>query len=604
MGCFELKRQTQNEVVNEQDNNSGTERLATTRALAWLAEMWERLWPRLLPMAFVVSLFLTVSWLGLWPAMGPVLQTGLLVLFSIGALATLYPLRTLTLPQPAEVDTRIERVSRLEHRPVTAQKDRPAGLAGNDDPFAKALWEEHRRRMAGKLDGLRPGTPNPKISQRDPYALRSIMALLLFVAFAAGWGDWSSRIGDAFRNHSNTQQASTGRIDAWLTPPAYTNRPPIFLAADTNTVTVPEGSELVVRFLGVIDPSVSLIDAETGSVEPVAAALEDTNKTDKIDQDAGAQSQTFKATLKQTGTIDLVSAGRPLRQWAVTVLADDDPIIRYEEDPTASARGTLEFAYSVEDDYRVVAARAEILQADPKAEGAEPLIEAPDIALSLPSRNARDGVTRSSQDLTAHPWAGAEVEMTLIAEDEAGQTGRSETRTFILPERIFTKPLALAVVEERRKLALDANAARDVAEMLDIITDTHPDEFIKDVSVFTALRVAFRTIQRNTDHNELRGALDLLWETALAIEDGDLSLAERRLRDAQERLSQALENGASDEEIDELMKELRAAMDAFMRELAEQMSRNPQNQQAMPLDPNTQMLRQQDLDRLMQQIED
>ena len=515
--------------MTEPVDNSGIERLATTRGLAWSAEMWERLWPRLLPFVMVVCLFLIVSWLGLWPAMGSVLQSGLLVLFATGALAALYPLKTLTFPHPEEIDTRIERVSGLEHRPVTAQQDRPAGLAGNDDPFARALWDEHRRRMAGKLKGLRPGTPNPKVSRRDPYALRSIVALLFFVAFAAGWGEWSSRVGDAFRSHSNTQLASAGRIDAWLTPPAYTNRPPIFLAADTTSVTVPEGSEIVVRVLGIIDPSVSLIDAGSGSVEPVAATLADKDRADGKEQTgaatvaAAAQSQTFKSTLKQTGTIDLASAGRPLRQWAVTVLADEDPVIRYEEDPTASTRGTLEFAYSVEDDYGVVEARAEILQAGPKAVAAEPLIEAPDIALSLPSRNAREGVTRSSQDLTAHPWAGAEVEMTLIAEDEAGQTGRSETRKFILPERIFTKPLALAVVEERRKLALDANAARDVAEMLDIITDTHPDEFIKDVSVFTALRVAFRTIQRNTDHDELRGALDLLWETALAIEDGDLS---------------------------------------------------------------------------------
>ena len=72
-----------------------------------------------------------------------------------------------------------------------------------------------------------------------------------------------------------------------------------------------------------------------------------------------------------------------------------------------------------------------------------------------------------------------------------------------------------------------------------------------------------------------------LWETALAVEDGDLSLAERRLRDAQERLAKALENGASDQEIAELMQDLRNAMNDFMQELAEQAQRNQQNQQAM-----------------------
>ena len=75
------------------------------------------------------------------------------------------------------------------------------------------------------------------------------------------------------------------------------------------------------------------------------------------------------------------------------------------------------------------------------------------------------------------------------------------------------------------------------------------------------------------------------------------------MRDAQERLSEALERGASDEEISKLMDELRQAMNDFMQQLAEQMQKNP-NQQAMPLDPNAQVLRQQDLEKMMQRIED
>ena len=595
--------------------------LTRARSFAWLADTWERLWPRILPFVAVVSLFLTISWLGLWPMMINEVRIGLLVLFAGAALVSLLPLKGMTLPTSAEVDTRIERVSQLQHRPVTAQEDNIADLAGSNDPFARALWSEHRRRMADSLKNLSAGTPVPKVAAKDPFALRSVVALLLFIGFAAGWGNWSNRVQDAFRAHGDLAVAQSGRIDAWLTPPAYTNRPPVFLGADTQTATVPEGSELIVRLLKIDEPSLKLAklgdsgsedttgQTESGGPEFVALPAEESGGGETDDNSTRrtgevANSTIFKSTLKDSSALVLSSNGQTIRNWSVTILPDEDPSIAFAEDPATSTRGALEFAYSVEDDYGVTSAQAEIVQAAPGAANADPLIEAPEIDLPLPRRRATEGTSRTSQDLTAHPWAGAEVKLTLIAEDEAGQSGRSETKTLILPERIFTKPLARAVVQERRNLALDAKAAPQVAEMLDIITDTHPEEFIKDMSVYTALRVAYRSISRAENKDDLLDAVELLWEIALSIEDGDLSLAERRLRDAQERLSQALENGASDEEIDRLMQELRAAMDAFMRELAQQMQRNPQNQQAMPLDPNTQVLRQQDLDRLMQQIED
>ena len=49
--------------------------------------------------------------------------------------------------------------------------------------------------------------------------------------------------------------------------------------------------------------------------------------------------------------------------------------------------------------------------------------------------------------------------MTLTARDEGGNEGKSEPFAFRLPERLFTKPLARALVEQRRNLALDARAS-------------------------------------------------------------------------------------------------------------------------------------------------
>ena len=67
------------------------------------------------------------------------------------------------------------------------------------------------------------------------------------------------------------------------------------------------------------------------------------------------------------------------------------------------------------------------------------------------------------------------------------------------------------------------------------------------------------------------------------------------------RCKQALENGACDEEIDKLMKELREAMNEFLREFAERAQKNPNLAEQMP--QNGQELRQSDMQRMLDQIE-
>src|SRR5262249_14716578 len=101
---------------------------------------------------------------------------------------------------------------------------------------------------------------------------------------------------------------------------------------------------------------------------------------------------------------------------------------------------------------------------------------------------------------------------------------------------------------------------------------------------------------------DLRGVVKRLWDTAVQIEDGNLSDAEAALRQAQERLRDAIERGASDDEIKKLMDELRAALDKYLQALAQQLRKNPQ--MARPLDPDTtRMLSQRDLQNMFDKLE-
>ena len=89
---------------------------------------------------------------------------------------------------------------------------------------------------------------------------------------------------------------------------------------------------------------------------------------------------------------------------------------------------------------------------------------------------------------------------------------------------------------------------------------------------------------------------------ATQLEDGNVSDAETALRQAQDALRQALERGASDEEIKKLTEDLRAAMDKFLQALAEEMRKNPQ-QNARRMDPNSRMLRPQDFKSMLDRLE-
>jgi uncharacterized protein (TIGR02302 family) len=170
-----------------------------------------------------------------------------------------------------------------------------------------------------------------------------------------------------------------------------------------------------------------------------------------------------------------------------------------------------------------------------------------------------------------------------------------------LPERPFAKPLPRALIEQRRNLALDANAKDNVLMALDALTIA-PERFIPETNIYLGLRSIYWQLARAESDDGLRDVVARLWAMAVFLEDGNVSETEKTLRNAQEALREALERGASDEEIKKLMDELRAALDKFMQALAEELRKNPQ--MARPLDPNSmRQLRSQDLRNMLDRME-
>jgi uncharacterized protein (TIGR02302 family) len=202
-----------------------------------------------------------------------------------------------------------------------------------------------------------------------------------------------------------------------------------------------------------------------------------------------------------------------------------------------------------------------------------PLIGAPHIDIPISRTPPLKLKKTHYQDLTNHPWAGLPVSIEMRAYDGADQQATTTPQTLTLPERTFTVPLARAFVEQRRRLALYPQARFSVAGFLESFS-IFPDTREIDLSIYLGMRAAYwrlvhADINSSTFQSELISATDMLWTMALYLEDGDLSQAEKELRDAREALMSALTEGASDEEISKLMQELKQALSRYLDALAD-----------------------------------
>ena len=464
-----------------------TARLARTRLAVRAAMIVERGWPLVLPLLLVVCLFLSLSWLGVFRIMPDMVRLAAMIALGIAALAALYPLRFYR--QPTVGRDRPPHRARQQARSTRRCWSRPTGRAARAAPLPKrcgastsAAWPRASAASAATcrahaFPNATPGAcarrwrccwrrPSPSPSGR----------------WAAGWPTDSRRMAG--------WRPIPPRIDAWVTPPAYTGKAPVFLTSSNNaqiagqtadqaaaqpasSFTVPEGSELSLRVTGGSgEETLSFTDAAGNlrEIEPQGAP-EGANADPAAPAPTGvAGVRQFAGKLTTDGTLSLKSGDRELSAWTFAVTPDHPPVIRFSGEPKRAVNGALELAYEVEDDYGATEAVAEFALEEPPAKDAHPLYEAPEMKLSLPRRDAKGPAAKTSRDLTEHVWSGSRIKLTLKAKDAAGQEAASETKTFVMPERIFTNPLARAVVEHRRIFSIDANRKQDVLDLIDAIT--------------------------------------------------------------------------------------------------------------------------------------
>lgn len=545
------------------------------------ALLWEMLWPGVAPALGVAGLFVIVALFDLWAFVPPLLHGLGLLLFGIAlAAAAWWGLARVRLPGRAAGRRRLEARSQLAHRPLTALEDQLSPSIS--DPGAHALWRIHRRRVLAKLGRLTIGLPEAGLSRRDVWGLRAAVVLLLIIAFAVAGPDAPQRLRIAFEPGAAGSALVPPSVDAWVNPPAYTQLPPMFLTRDGQAllhdkpVAIPAGSALLARVHGGRGKASLVIDREEHAFETVDAL-----------------NRQFSTTLERGARLAIRQGDRTLAEWPIDVVPDRAPEIAFAAPPKPSNRGALEIRYSARDDYGLKRVVAEV-----RRDGAPEVLT---LELPLPAVRAKSAGETGFHDLTPHPWAGLTVKLRLVATDLVDQTGSSETVEVTLPEREFQHPVARAVIEQRKLLTLEPGRRRTVALVLNALMAT-PELYDSDVVAHLGLSVARAKLLHDRSATAIASVQELLWDTALRIEDGNLSVAERDLRQAQRELMEALARDAPDEEIERLMDQLRQAMDRFLQALAEQAQRRAERGEEIPeFDPNTmRMLDSRDLQRMLE----
>ena len=553
-------------------------RFAMRLRLARFALLWERVWPPCWPALAALGTFLVLGLFDVLPNLPGFLHAAILIglgaAFAIGLAAAFG--RTV-IPDAFSARRRIEQASELQHRPLQALADRPSG---RPDAASAGLWEAHRRRMEAAARRLRVGLPHAGFAARDPWGLRAVLAILLLLGAVDAGSDWKDRLVRSLRpDIAGRSGIAAASLDIWVTPPEYTGLAPQFLRPGTvETLRIPTGSKLLAQVHG-------------GQAVPRLAIDEESRDFDAVDK------QNFRAaaTLTSGKQLAVTQAGAALGNWQIEIIPDNPPKIAFAKPPEGTTHAALRLDYQASDDYGVESARAVI-----RREGGSPG-ETIELDMPLPGLHLKEAQATSYHDLSPHPWAGLPVEIRLVAGDALGQTGESEPVRIKLPERKFEHPVARAIIDQRKELATDPGSRLAVADTLGDLRE-RPQLYRDDTVAFLGMRLAEERLRINDDANSIAEVQQLLWDTALRIEDGRMSLAERGMRRLQQELQDALAKNAPDAEIDRLMKELQQALDRYLQSLAENMARNP-DQYQQPVDPSK-VISSRDLQRMLDRARD
>ena len=576
-----------------EDHSTTLRKLRWPLRLTWTGMICEAAVRAFWPLMAVVLVLLAALMMGVQDSVGiEAVWAGIV----LGALAliwtTVHALRHFRMPSRTAALARLD--ASLPGRPISAMMDEAA--IGGQDPAAMAVWRAHKARMAQRAAQARAVPGDLRVADRDPYALRYVAVLAFAVALVFG-SFW--RIGSVTDLAPGTSALADGPVwEGWAEPPRYTGKPTLYLNdLAAGPLDLPQGTLITLRFYGEVG-ALTLVETVSGRTADLPAASD--------------PAQDFAVI--QDGTIAVEGPGG--REWSVSVRSDTPPKVEVLGEADVAALGEMRLPFAAEDDYGVEAGEARIildlvsvdrrygLTVDPDAR--------PDIVVPLPTPISGDRAAFEEsmiEDFSKHPWANLPVKLSLSVLDAAEQAGQSVPQDMVLPGRRFFNPAAAAVIEMRRDLLWSRANAPRISQVLRAVA-YQPQDILRSETTTLRLRHLIDRLELRARYgldDEVQNDLaEDMWGLAIELEEGVLADALERLRRAQERLEEAMRNGASDEEIAELMDELRRATEEYLQQLQRQQAQeNQDGQEGQEGQQGESMqMTQDDLQRMMDRIQE
>lgn len=578
-----------------QDTSQQSKALAQLRVplmLTWAGMTAERAAIALWPLWSLIISVLAFLMLG-WHESLPVEVVWIAALFASLAMLAFLILGFVRFRLPSRFDALACLDASLKGRPIQALMDSQA--IGPQDDASKAVWQAHQARMAEKAKAAKHVKPTIQLASRDPYALRYVAVLALAIAVLFGS---LSRVASVSKLSGGAAALASGPVwEGWVEPPAYTGKPSLYLNDLQSGFAVPESSRISIRLYGEIG-ALTVSETVSERVEVTGSAAD--------------PEQTF--FVQTSGTLDI--AGPNGRSWDIEVTPDAAPSVEVIAAAERTADGMMSLPFAASDDYGVESGTALIeldLAAVPRRYGFAAAPEKRDpIELDLPmpiSGERHDFDETLIGDFSQHPFANLPVKLSMSVEDAVGQRSGVNVTHMILPGRRFFDPLAGALIEQRQWLLWSKVNASTVAQILRAISH-RPDDIFRSETAYLRLRVILRRLETQLTYAAFNDdardeAAQALWDLALLIEEGDVEDALERMRRAQERLSEAMKNGASDDEIAQLMEELRRANENYIQQLQRETARNGENSDRPQGSQDEAMqMTQQDLQEMMDRIQE
>jgi hypothetical protein len=470
-----------------------------------------------------------------------------------------------------EAKHRLEQQAGLtEMAPLTSSADR---LISGDG----ALWSWHRRRlelMAGALS--KPA--KPVVTRQDGLKL---VALLLAVWICI----WQPvKAGRALNFDLSPLMGDSDLVlDAWAQPPEYTGLPVVRLTRETPNISLPEGSIIHAR-----------MDGATG-----APRLHVGGQTIVMGRERG-QAWTAKATLNRSSDVSLDRLGSRAT-WHIRAIKDQAPVLSSAEPVKIDPRGRLDVSFSASDDYGVATAFLRIKpRKAPVGLTGKATFETP---IPLEGEAGEDGARQVFVEVADHVLTGLDVDVTLVIRDGLGQETAAQPTRLVLPKLAWKTSLGAALQEQRLLILREARPYQrrplafatlfDGQSGLPVKLDLNepllgaPEGITRAEVLLSAtlaslkqtglgevgllgLQFARERLALARSVEDAHAVAPILWQMALQAEVADQSPAQQKIAAARQALEQALKNGASEQEISELMGELREAIGERLDELAQQ----------------------------------